>query len=96
MQSEFFIHTDQKSLVHLNEQRLHTPWQQKVFYKLLGLRYKVVYRHGVDNGVADALSRRQHQECLLAVSSMSTLGYLPCKLGILPILKLLINCLSWL
>jgi hypothetical protein len=55
-----------------------------------------VYRRGVDNGVADALSRRQHQECLLAVSSMSTLGYLPCKLGILPILKLLINCLSWL
>jgi hypothetical protein len=31
MQSEFVIHTDQKSLVHLNEQRLHTPWQQKVF-----------------------------------------------------------------
>jgi hypothetical protein len=58
MQSEFFIHTDQKSLVHLNEQRLHTLWQQKVFYKMLGLRYKVVYRRGVDNGIADALSRR--------------------------------------
>jgi len=27
MQGVFFIHTDQKSLIHLNEQRLHTPWQ---------------------------------------------------------------------
>jgi hypothetical protein len=27
LQNEFFIHTDQKSLIHLNEQRLHTPWQ---------------------------------------------------------------------
>jgi hypothetical protein len=71
MQSEFVIHTDQKSLVHLNEQRLHTPWQQKVFYKLLGLRYKVVYRRGVDNGVADVLCRRHHSETLLAISAPS-------------------------
>jgi hypothetical protein len=71
MQSEFIIHTDQKSLVHLNEQRLHTPWQQKVFYKLLGLRYKVVYHRGVDNGVVAALSRRQHSETLLAISAPS-------------------------
>ena len=34
---EFLIYTDQKSLIHLNEQCLHTPWQQKVFTKLLGL-----------------------------------------------------------
>jgi hypothetical protein len=25
-QAEFLIFTDQKSLVHLNEQRLNTPW----------------------------------------------------------------------
>jgi hypothetical protein len=58
--AEFEIHTDQQGLVHLNDQRMHTVWQQKVFTKLLGLRYKVVYKKGVDNGVADALSRRQH------------------------------------
>jgi hypothetical protein len=67
MQSEFVIHTDHKSLIHLNEQRLHTPWQQKVFYKLLGLHYRVVYRRGADNGVADALSRRQPTESLMAI-----------------------------
>lgn len=26
LQNEFVIHTDHRSLVHLNEQRLHTPW----------------------------------------------------------------------
>jgi hypothetical protein len=55
---EFNIVTDHKSLLHLNEQRLHTPWQQKVFTKLLELSYKVTYKKGQDNKVADALSRR--------------------------------------
>lgn len=69
LQSEFVIHTDQRSLIHLNEQRLHTPWQQRVFTKLLGLRYRVAYRKGVDNGAADALSRRDHSCALMLVSS---------------------------
>jgi len=67
--SEFILHTDQKSLIHLNEQRLHTPWQQKVFTRLLGLRYRIVYRRGVENDVVDALSQRPHLETLLALSS---------------------------
>ena len=37
--AEFVIYTDQKSLVHLEQQRLTTPWQQKAFTKLLGLQY---------------------------------------------------------
>ncbi|WVZ69878.1 LOW QUALITY PROTEIN: hypothetical protein U9M48_018599 [Paspalum notatum var. saurae] len=48
------------SLAHLSEQRLHTIWQQKVFTKLLGLQYRIVYKKGIENGVADALSRRAH------------------------------------
>lgn len=60
--AEFEIHTDQKALIHLNDQRLHIVWQQKVFTKLLGLRYRVVYKRGTDNSAADALSRRQHRE----------------------------------
>jgi hypothetical protein len=35
--AEFNIVMDQQSLVQLSEQRLHTPWQQKLFTKLLGL-----------------------------------------------------------
>ena len=58
--SEFIIYTDQHSLTQLNEQWLHNQWQQKVFTKLLGLQYKVVYKKGVENGVADALSRKSH------------------------------------
>lgn len=45
--AEFEIHTDQQALVHLNDQRLHTVWQQKVFTKLLGLCYKIVYKKGI-------------------------------------------------
>jgi hypothetical protein len=34
---------------------LHTPWQQRVFTKLLSLQYKILYKKGVENGAADAL-----------------------------------------
>jgi transposase InsO family protein len=68
----FIIYTDHRSLSHLNEQKLKTPWQQKVFTKLLGLQYQVVYKKGSDNNAADALSRRPHPppECAaITVSS---------------------------
>jgi hypothetical protein len=68
-QAGFIIYTDQKSLVHLNDQRLNTPWQQRMFSKLMGLQYKVVYKQGVQNGAADALSRRTHNSVqLMAIS----------------------------
>jgi len=79
---EFIIYTDQKSLVQLSEQRLHTTWQQKVFTKLLGLQYKIVYKKGVANMVADTLSRRSvhNSECLLISSAtpvwLETSGFL--------------------
>jgi hypothetical protein len=34
--AEFVIHTDQKSLTHLTDQKLHSYWQQKVLTKLMG------------------------------------------------------------
>jgi hypothetical protein len=58
---EFVIRTDQRSLVHLEEQRLTTVWQHKAFTKLLGLQYRIVYKRGEDNRAADALSRRPAQ-----------------------------------
>lgn len=66
---EFIIYTDQKSLIHLDDQRLHTPWQQKVFTKMLGLQYRIVYKPGFDNRVADALSRRGPVVDLSAISA---------------------------
>uniref|UniRef100_A0A8R7P7T8 Integrase catalytic domain-containing protein n=1 Tax=Triticum urartu TaxID=4572 RepID=A0A8R7P7T8_TRIUA len=55
---EFIVHTDQRSLIHLEDQRLATPWQQKIMAKMLGLRYRIVYKRGIDNPAADALSRK--------------------------------------
>ena len=67
--AEFLIHTDHRSLAQLGEQRLHTPWQQKVFTKLLGLQFRIKYKKGSENRVADALSRRpQYEHSLLAIS----------------------------
>jgi hypothetical protein len=71
-QGEFLIYTDHKSLSQLNEQRLHIVWQHKVFTKLLGLQYKVVYKKGAENRVADALSRRAHEAAECSVLSTST------------------------
>lgn len=64
---EFLILTDHCSLAHLEDQRLHTPWQQKVFTKLLGLQFKIKYKEGSENRVADALSRMPHPDAELLV-----------------------------
>jgi hypothetical protein len=55
---EFVIRTDHRSLAFLDNQRLSTTWQQKALTKLLGLRYRIVYKKGLENGAADALSRQ--------------------------------------
>uniref|UniRef100_A0A0A9SJS9 Uncharacterized protein n=1 Tax=Arundo donax TaxID=35708 RepID=A0A0A9SJS9_ARUDO len=36
---EFILKTDHKSLVHLTQQRVHTPIQQRALTKLMGLQY---------------------------------------------------------
>jgi hypothetical protein len=77
-QAEFHILTGHKSLSQLNEQRLHTNWQHKVFSKLLGLQYKVIYKKGVKNRVADALSRRAHDAselCLISTHAPQWMQY---------------------
>jgi hypothetical protein len=72
LHDEFIIYTNQHSLSHLTEQKLNTPWQQKVFTKLLGLQYKILYKKGIENGAADALSHRPHESSeLYHISSSS-------------------------
>lgn len=66
---EFVIRTDQQSLVHLEGQRLTTPWQQKAFTKLLGLQYVIKYKKGAENKAADALSRSMPSDTLMAITS---------------------------
>jgi hypothetical protein len=68
----FLIFTDQRSLTHLNEQRLKIPWQQRVFTKLLGLQYQVVYKQGSTNRAANALSQRPHSPISLNAISVGT------------------------
>jgi hypothetical protein len=58
---EFYIYTDHQSLIQLNEQRLHTMWQQKVYSKLASLQYRIIYKKGSEN-TADALSRYPHTQ----------------------------------
>jgi hypothetical protein len=67
--AEFVIHTDHCSLSHLEDQRLHTPWQRKVFTKLLGLQFSIRYKKGTANRAADALSRRPAPEVSLCAIS---------------------------
>lgn len=55
---QFTIHTDQKSLRYLLEQRAVSVKQQKWVSNLLGLNYITEYRPRKDNRVVDALSRR--------------------------------------
>ncbi|KAJ1701330.1 hypothetical protein LUZ63_001109 [Rhynchospora breviuscula] len=57
----FIIRTDQISLKHLLEQKVTNALQHRSLCILLGLDYKIEYKKGKENKVADALSRVQGQ-----------------------------------
>jgi hypothetical protein len=46
----------------------NTLIQQKAFFRLMGLQYKIVYKQGSTNRAADALSRRPQQVNAYAIS----------------------------
>ncbi|KAE8726631.1 hypothetical protein F3Y22_tig00006570pilonHSYRG00070 [Hibiscus syriacus] len=54
---KFVIITDQRSMRELNQQTIQTPEQQRWLSKLIGYDFKIHYRSGKLNNVADALSR---------------------------------------
>jgi hypothetical protein len=67
---QFTIYIDQRSLIHLGDHKFNTSIQQKAFFKLMGFQYKIVYKKGVTNKAADALSRRPHNEQMFAMSAV--------------------------
>jgi len=58
MGNHFIIHTDQKSLKFLQDQRVLGADQFKWTSKLMGFDFEIIYKPGNDNRAADALSRR--------------------------------------
>jgi hypothetical protein len=60
----FIIKTYQKSIKHILEQQLNTPFQQVWVAKLMGFEFEIHYKEGVSNVAADALSRKTGAELL--------------------------------
>ena len=60
MGRHFQIKTDHYSLKFLLDQAATTPAQQAWIIKMMGYDFKVIYRKGSSNTVADALSRKPH------------------------------------
>jgi hypothetical protein len=58
----FQIKTNHQSLKYFLEQRISSPEQQKWVIKLFGYDYEIIYKKGIDNVVADALSRKYEDE----------------------------------
>ena len=71
---QFIIRTDQRSLRHLLEQKSVSTVQQRWAAKLLGLNYKIEYKPGVQNRVADALSRKPPLEELKQITLIAPLS----------------------
>lgn len=69
--ADFCDKTDQQSLKYLLEQKVGTPFQQNWITKLLGYSFKVEYKKGVDNKVANALSRREGWDGEVSISVLS-------------------------
>ena len=65
---QFTIYTDHISLIHLGDHKFNTKIQQKAFFHLMGLNYRIVYKKGSTNTAADALSRRLAQYSVHAIS----------------------------
>ncbi|MCI13162.1 Ty3/gypsy retrotransposon protein, partial [Trifolium medium] len=61
----FIIKTDQKSIKHILEQKLNTPFQQAWVSKLMGFEFEIQYKEGNTNLAADALSRKEGAELLM-------------------------------
>lgn len=69
----FNIITNHRTIEHFLKQRITTPSQQKWLIKLLGYKYTIKYRSGINNATPDALSKRAELQTLTGISSLSLL-----------------------
>lgn len=60
--NKIIIRTNQQSLKFITSQRLTKEVQHKLLLNLLEFNYTVEYKKGMENRVADALSRKDQQE----------------------------------
>lgn len=67
---EFLICTDQRSLVHHDDQHVATPMQQKAFFRWIGFQYCIIYKQGKTNVAADSLPHRDTGEQLHSATSV--------------------------
>ncbi|GJV94168.1 retrotransposon protein [Tanacetum coccineum] len=68
---QFKIKANHFSLKYLLEQRINTPTQMKWIPKLLGFDYEIIFKKGVENVSADALSRIHNEAQLLSLFTSS-------------------------
>ncbi|KAI5436327.1 hypothetical protein KIW84_022705 [Lathyrus oleraceus] len=65
----FKVHTDQKSLKFITEQRVMGEDQQKWLSKLIGYDFEVKYKPGKENSAADSFSRQMQYSHITTVQS---------------------------
>lgn len=93
----FVVHTDQKSLKWLPQQKISTPFQQFWLSKLMGFDYEIVYRSGRENTTTDALSRVSGAELLsmsLSVVNTDLSDRIKASYEADPVLKIILEQLS--
>ena len=65
---KFVVHTNQKSLRFLVDQRMMGEGQQKWVTKLLGFDFEIKYKAGKENRAVDALSRKLYYNAISRVT----------------------------